>query len=182
MTKRNLFFSYHHRSDVSYLLDLRKKLVGYKVSDYGFKELDLGEESKYRISRRIQYRIWSSSVVVVLVGERTGNSAWVEWEIGYALRSIRAKGPQKRIFNPKGLIALLLPTENPTMPKILQDQIDSGYAVTLEWNDVDKKFSEAIEQAIENRGNVGLINHTIKPKIHPQGFLNRVFYFLLNKG
>lgn len=178
MQKRNLFFSYHHQSDVRYLLDLRKNLTGYNVSDYGFREIDLGEESKYKISRKIQYRIWSSSVVVVLVGEKTGNSAWVEWEIGYSLRSIRAKGPQRRIFKPKGLIALILPSKKPNMPKILQDQIDSGYAITLEWDKFNEQFSAAVERAIESRKNLELINHSIKPKINPQGFWNRVFYFL----
>lgn len=178
MRKRNIFFSYHHSSDVSYLVDLRKNLTGYNVSDYGFKEIDLGEESKYRISRKIQYRIWSSSVVIVLVGEETGSSAWVEWEIGYALRSIRARGPKNRIFKPKGIIALILPTKKPNLPKILQNQIDSGYAVTLEWDKFNGQFSTAVELAIENRKNSCLINRAIKPKINPQGFFNRAFYFL----
>ena len=77
--KRNFFVSYHHQSNFHDLITLRETLHDNHIRDYGFKEQDLAESSKFTISRFIQYRIWSSSVVVVIVGDQTGKSDWIDW-------------------------------------------------------------------------------------------------------
>ncbi len=173
--RRNFFVSYHHWSNFSFLNTLRQTLQDKHLTDYGFKDQDLAESSKFSISRLIQYRIWSSSVTVVLVGSETGVSDWIDWEIWYSLRSMEAYGPARRVFKPKGLVALFLPTERHHVPERLQANLDSGYAVRLDWENVDREFYTSLEKAYENRRNLPLIRNGSKPRINPQGFFKRFF-------
>ncbi|MEB2777472.1 TIR domain-containing protein [Algoriphagus sp. D3-2-R+10] len=171
--RRNFFVSYHHHSNFNFLNDLREILHDRSLRDYGFKELDLGESSKYGISRYIQYRIWSSSITVVLVGDQTGESDWIDWEIWYSLRNISAHGSAKRVFKPKGIVALFLPVDFHNVPKRLQANLDSGYALRLNWEDLDKDFYACLERAYLNRKNVHLIKNGRIPKINPQSYFSR---------
>ncbi|MBN7813407.1 TIR domain-containing protein [Algoriphagus sp. H41] len=173
-TRRNFFVSYHHRSNFQFLMDLRGTLQDSHMRDYGFRDLDLSESSKYGISRQIQHRIWSSSVTLVLVGEKTGGSDWVDWEIWYSLQKVKASGPARRVSNPKGLVALFLPVGQHHVPKRLLENLDSGYAVRLDWKDIAERFYPSLEQAYKNRTSFHLIRNIQKPKINPQGLLGRI--------
>lgn len=166
----NCFMSYHHSSDYSYLKQLREKIVGRNLSDYGFKEEDLGENSKYYISRKIQYRIWSSSVVIVLIGEKTGESGWIDWEIWYSLQNFRSSKVKRRAFKPKGIVALYLPVKKHNIPERLQANIDNGYAVELKWDEIEDLFDIKIKEAYINRKNVHLIQNQLKLKENPRKF------------
>jgi hypothetical protein len=165
---RHFFISYHHSSTHLYLQEMRARLKDPRIKDYGFREVDLGEESKYSISRNIQYRIWASSVTVVLVGEHTGSSDWVDWEIWYSLRAMSAKGPSRRSFKPKGLVALFLPVDNLNIPRRLQENLDSGYAVALQWKDLELDFANTLDLAAESRSLSHLIRNQLPTKIKPQ--------------
>jgi adenosine deaminase len=44
-----------------------------------------------------------------------------------------------------------LPVRKHSVPDRLQDNIDSGYAVTLDWEDIDNYLGNAVEQAYFNR-------------------------------
>ncbi|WP_240510862.1 TIR domain-containing protein [Algoriphagus antarcticus] len=166
--RRNFFISYHHKSNFHFLKELRNRLNDGHLKDYGFKELDLAENSKFAIAKIIQYRIWASSVTVVLVGEQTGMSKWVDWEIWYSLQNLKAKGPAKRRFKPKGLLALFLPGSNHTIPQRLQGNLNSGYAIQLNWENLDKEFYTSLEKAAQNRTMTHLIQSQNKPRINPQ--------------
>lgn len=188
-TKRNLnlFISYQHYPDYRYLKELREKLSGTvfrkKIKDYGFKDQDLKEMSKYGISRKIQYRIWSASVTIVLVGETTGQSKWVDWEIWYSLREITANTISRRKFYPKVLIALFLPVTSHSVPQRLQENLDSGYASRIDWKDIDTQLEKVIASAIKSRHSTGrkkLIRNDKKLEVNPQwlGQLQYYYYWL----
>jgi hypothetical protein len=168
MPNRNLFFSYHHHADHGHLQSLRKMLAGRKIADYGFKDLDLGESSKRAISRHIQHRLWSSSITVVLVGEQTGSSAWIDWEIWYSLQSYQDPKVARRRFRPKGLLALYLPTSTHQLPERLQANLDSGYAIPLRWATIESSFDDQIEKAYANRQNTHLIQNELPLKDDPR--------------
>lgn len=148
------------------------------MKDYGFKEMDLSESSKYSISRKIQYRIWSSSITLVLVGEVTGLSEWVDWEIWYSLQNLKASGPARRVSKPKGLIALYLPVGKHHVPQRLQENLDTGYAVRLDWKDLGTDFYLSLEKAYQNRNLLGQIQNQMKPRINPQGIGERLLSVL----
>jgi len=160
--------SYHHSSDLISLLELRDKFKNKKFGDYGFKEKDLGESTKWKISKEIQSRLWSSSITIVLIGEKTGDSSWIDWEIWYSLQNFRDPKVSRRRFKPKGLVALYLNTENHNVPKRLQENIDSGYAVEIYWNELDSVFDDKISQAYKNRKQIELIKNEIPLKDNPR--------------
>ena len=164
----NCFISYHHKSNFNHLIDLREKFDNQTFKDYGFKDENLDESSKYFISRKIQYRIWASSVSIVLVGEKTGMSKWIDWEIWYSLRSLsRWDFPEIR-SKPKGLMAIFLPSSNHHIPYRLKWNLDSGYAIKLDWSDLEFELDNALDQSVRNRDKTHLIRNrsTLKVVLH----------------
>ena len=168
MEKRNYFISYHHSSNYTQLKELRDKFGNKTFGDYGFKDENLGEFSKQFISKKIQWRLWSSSVTIVLIGEKTAESAWIDWEIWYSLQSYQDPNVSRRRYKPKGLLALYLPCNNPSVPERLQQNIDSGYAVEIFWDEIDTHFNEKSTQAYKNRNNIHLIQNSIPLREEPK--------------
>ena len=164
--------SYHHDSDNAYLKELRAKFHDKKFADYGFKEEDLGESSKRSISKKIQSRLWSSSVTIVLVGEKTRESSWIDWEIWYSLQSFRNSKIARRRFKPKGLLAIYLPVKTHNIPKRLKENIDSGYAEEIKWNELDTMFDAKIKKAYSNRVNIHLIRNKVPLKDDPRALFS----------
>ncbi|HSF52291.1 MAG TPA: TIR domain-containing protein [Algoriphagus sp.] len=170
----HFFVSYHHRSSAAFLQEMRARLNDPGIKDYGFRQIDLGENSKYSISKSIQSRIWATSVTVVLVGDQTGDSDWVDWEIWYSLRKLKAIGPARRAFKPKGLLAIFLPVSQHNIPKRLKENLDSGYALSLEWKDLEKEFYKKMILAFQNRTQKHLIRNDLPPNINPQGLFGKI--------
>ena len=154
-------------------------LADPNIYDYGFKEEDLSEKSKYRISKKIQYRIWSSSVTVVLVGDETASSLWVDWEVWYSLQKFSGNKVKRRSFKPKGLLVIYLPVVKHTMPARLLENIESGYAVEIDWSEIPGSFYKKVEEAYNNRAKSHLIKNEIEPNINPRKFL--FIHFLKEK-
>jgi len=181
--RRNCFISYHHNSDYKYLKQLRTKLGGRTFSDYGFNDENLEESSKRHIAKKIQFRIWASSITIVLVGEETGNSDWVDWEIWYSLREIIHLKTPRRKFKPKGILAIFLPVKNHNIPKRLQQNLDSNYAKKIYWDDIENSFDKLITETYENRKNIEKIKNSESTlKINPQKnkvveYFNKIFNF-----
>ncbi|MFY0630923.1 MAG: TIR domain-containing protein [Flavobacteriaceae bacterium] len=171
MQKRNYFMSYHHSSDYHYLVKLREKFKNKTFSDYGFKDEDLGEASKSMISKKIQSRIWSSSITIVLVGENTGDSDWIDWEIWYSLRELQGTKVSRRKFNPKGILAIFLPTEKHNVPKRLQENLDSKYAKKIYWDELDDLFDDVIQEVYQNRKNTHLIRNNLTTRKNTTNYL-----------
>lgn len=171
MGNSNFFISYRHKPDFSYLDMLRQKFkqIGFSENDfkdYGFKNESLARFSKEFISNKIKKRIWASSITLVLVGERTAKSTWVNWEIWYSLRHLKRRDYPNIRSNPKGLVALFLPVQHHSVPKRLQQNLDSGYALRLDWHEFDDKFDAVIAQAQTIRNE----KHRIKNRMTPSLF------------
>ena len=84
----------------------------------------------------------------------TANRKWVDWEI-YA--SLRPYGERSR----NGLLGIYLPTAGET-PARLQDNIDSGYAVTMKWENISWQLDSKIEEAYNNRNKSDLARNSRK--------------------
>jgi len=96
----------------------------------------------------------NSTVTIVLIGSETANRKWVDWEI---YSSLRPYGDRTR----NGLLGIYLPTAGAT-PARLQDNIDSGYAVTMNWENISWQLASKIDEAYANRSKEGLVKNTRK--------------------
>lgn len=152
---RNCFISYHHNNDQGYLADLRKVVNSMKVSDYSLKD-DIGHLTDETIYKKVRSRMRTCSVTVVLIGSRTGHRKWIDWEIWASLRGYKHPFDDKKTFKPKGLLAIYLPTANHSIPNRLKDNIDSGYAVSMNWRNLERDFESKVNYAYWKR------NHATK--------------------
>ena len=149
---RNCFVSYHHDYDQKYISRLRKKIGHLKVADYSLKD-DIGHLTDETIYKKIRGKMRSCSVTVVLIGERTGHRMWVDWEIWASLRGYTHPYDPVKSFKPNGLLAIYLPVYSHSVPDRLQDNIDSGYAVSMKWENLERDFESKVNYAYWNRTN-----------------------------
>ena len=155
------FISYHHAND--------QKRADYLKKQYGndvFIDRSLGQPfpdymSDEEILAKIrQDYLKDSTVTVVLVGSETYKRKWVDWEI-YA--SLRPYGERTR----NGLLGIRLPGAT-TLPARLQDNVDSGYAVLMDWENISWQLENKIDEAFYNRDFTSLIDNT-RPLRHRNG-------------
>ena len=131
-SKPRIFVSYHHGGDRQYY----ERLVAIFDSTYDVlhdhsveREID-SDDSDYVIRRIRENFITGSSCTIVLVGSYTWQRRFVDWEIKATLD----KG--------HGLIGVHLPnapisSDNKIIvPYRLHDNVCSGYAVWLSWQDL----------------------------------------------
>ncbi len=128
----NLFVS-HKGEDESRIEDFKKLMgqKGYNFRDSSIKESEpnRANDEEYIKSKYLRPAIDWAGTIVVLIGQNTHKSDWVNWEIDYALK----KG--------KKIIGVFIPGEkDATIPDLLQDYADS----IVGWN------SEKIDEAIRN--------------------------------
>ena len=148
-----VFVSYHHKNDqtkANYLRDTygsNNTLVDRSLADAYDDKTD---DEILALIR--QNNLKDSTVTIVLIGSETANRKWVDWEI---YSSLRPYGGRSR----NGLLAIYLPTAGKT-PERLQDNIDSGYAVTMKWENISKQLTSKIEEAFYNRSKVGLVRNS----------------------
>lgn len=149
---RNCFVSYHHERDQGYLSRLRNVISAMRVADYSLKD-DIGHLTEDTIYKKVRGKMRSCSVTVVLVGERTGHRKWIDWEIWASLRGYAHPYDDFKSFRPNGLLAIYLPTESHSVPDRLQDNIDSGFAVSMNWNNLERDFESKVNYAYWKRSN-----------------------------
>lgn len=169
---RNCFLSYHHDYNQVYVKKLRQLKQGMKVADYSLKE-DISEYTDEEIYKVIRNKMRACSVTIVLIGERTGHRKWIDWELWASLRAYKNSRNPKRSFRPKGLLAIYLPTASHSVPERLQANIDSGYAVSMRWKNIDRDLESKINYAIWKRDNA---SHEIKNNL--ERFERNAFNFL----
>ena len=150
---RNCFVSYHHERDEKYLLKLRNVISGMKVADYSLKD-DIGHLTDDTIYKKIREKMRNCSITIVLVGERTGHRKWIDWEIWASLRSYSNPADTSKSFKPNGLLAIFLPYYNHSIPERLQDNISSGYAVSMKWENLERDFENKVNYAHWSRTNI----------------------------
>lgn len=150
-----VFVSYHHAND--------QAKADYLRTEYGKNNtlLDRSLDEAYEdmtddeiLAAIRTEHLKDSTVTIVLIGSETANRKWVDWEI-YA--SLRPYGERSR----NGLLGIYLPTAGET-PARLQDNIDSGYAVTMKWENISWQLESKIEEAYNNRNKSDLVRNSRK--------------------
>lgn len=128
--RHKVFISYYHKEDQKYaerLAAMYKNSIIDK-SLYG----DFGKLQNETILNKIRRgHLKDSTVTVVLVGMHTYGRKWVDWEIN---ASLRPYGYRTR----NGLVGIYLPHHSRKHFR-LTDNIRSGYAVRLNWDELKHK-------------------------------------------
>jgi MTH538 TIR-like domain (DUF1863) len=131
-TKARIFVGYHHRLDQAYYESFSRSVsedyeVLYDNSPERAKDSD---DAEYIMRSLRENHIGGSSCTIVLCGAETRWRRYVDWEI------------EATLDKEHGLIAVFLPTcrfgSNGGIhkPDRLQDNIDSGYAVCINWQEI----------------------------------------------
>ncbi len=148
-----VFVSYHHENDQSKATHLRdtygedNTLIDRSLADAYDDKTDDEILALIRTNH-----LKDSTVTIVLIGSETANRKWVDWEI-YA--SLRPYGSRTR----NGLLAIYLPTAG-TTPARLQDNLDSGYAVSMNWGNISWQLESKIQEAFDNRSKSDLVRNS----------------------
>jgi hypothetical protein len=149
---RNCFISYHHNNDQGYITKLRKVVKSMKVSDYSLKD-DIGHLTDETIYKKVRSKMRTCSVTVIIIGSSTGHRKWIDWEIWASLRGYQNPFDIKKSFKPNGLLAIYLPGDNHSIPNRLKDNIESGYAVSMKWKNLERDFESKVNYAYWKRNN-----------------------------
>ena len=108
-----------------------------------------------------------TTVLIVLIGKKTKCRKHVDWEISGAL-------DYKVGDRHAALLGLFLPTHPDfgseqftlgSVPKRLEENWKTGYALLRDWTDDREKMQEYIEAAIANRDNDELIKNKTVPQM-----------------
>ncbi|WP_426952501.1 TIR domain-containing protein [Bacillus mycoides] len=147
------FVSYHHGNDQSRADHIRKTYgENNTLIDHSLPaEID-SDNGDYILGQIRTKHLKDSTVTIVLIGSETSKRKWVDWEI---YSSLRPYGDRKV----NGLLGIYLPTSG-DVPARLQDNIDSGYAVTMKWENISWQLKSKIDEAYDNRSNTHLINNS----------------------
>ena len=147
MTRRKVFISYHHENDQKY----KDYLVTHNESERWFidksvSEGDIDPDNKtLTIKQRIkQGALDDTSVIIVLYGSETYKRKHVDWEIYGALTR---RGHR---VTPSGLIGVWL-QKRVNLHERYENNHDSGYAISVDWNDFIENPNRYIKQAIRKR-------------------------------
>ncbi len=161
--RHKVFISYYHKDDW-YYRNLFEELFGHLFINKSVEpgEINTNVSTMYIKSLIQRNYITDTSVLVVLVGNKTYCRKHVDWEISAAL--------SKKVGGYSGLVGLLLPTyhsyrENKYYPKTiplrLYDNIKSGYAKLYNWTEDEFIIKLIIEEAFSARiEKVYLINNS----------------------
>lgn len=133
-TKRKIFISYHHDSDQWYYNEFSRFFSeSYEaVQDNSLDRLIDSDNTEYVIRRIREKYITGTSCTIVLCGRQTRWRKYVDWEIKASLDKNH------------GLIGVKLPNNHPDnyggvhKPDRLQDNLDSGYAVWINWEELNQ--------------------------------------------
>ncbi len=154
-TRRKTFVSYYHFDDQDYRTkfeNLFEDLIVSKSVEDG--EIDSDNSDGY-IKQLIQKGyLKDTSVLVVLIGNKTKCRMHVDWEISGAISS--------KVGGVSGLLGIILPdhpdfgTDKATyslMPARLSDNFKSGYAIIRDWTDDRILMQSYIEEAFNRKNN-----------------------------
>jgi hypothetical protein len=154
LTKRKTFISYYHFDDQNYKNEL-KNIASDLIVSKSVETEDINTDvSTNYIKQLIQKGfLYDTTVLIVLIGNKTKCRKHVDWEISGALN-------RKVGDNYAGLLGLILPnhpdfcTTKATydlMPARLADNFKTGYAVIRDYTTDRIKLQNYIEEAFNNR-------------------------------
>ena len=154
LTKRKTFVSYYHKANQGYknkFINLTSDLIVNKSVEDGDISTDVSDDY---IKQLIQNGYLSdTTVLIVLLGQKTKCRKHVDWEISGALNL-------KVGDNYAGLLGLKLPSHPDygtgrysylKQPARLTDNLKSGYAIIRDYTTERKKLQEYIELAYKKR-------------------------------
>lgn len=154
ITKRKTFISYYHNDDEQKRIEFENLtddiIVNKSVAN---NDIDSDNSDDY-IKQLIQKEyLKDTTVLVVLIGNKTKCRKHVDWEISGALNF--------KVGNTyAGLVGLILPghpdygtgqAKYDLMPARLADNFKTGYAVVADWTENRKTIQSFIELAFERR-------------------------------
>lgn len=156
ITKRKTFLSYHHKRDQQYKL-YYENLFDDLIVNKSVEEGDINSENSDEYIRQLiqkQY-LYDTTVLVVLIGEKTKCRKHVDWEISGALN-------YKVGDHYAGLLGVVLPTHpdynkpinqryKSNYPKRFIENYETGYAVMIDWTEDRVFMQNAIEKAFRQR-------------------------------
>ncbi|REC93388.1 TIR domain-containing protein [Kushneria indalinina] len=146
--RRKVFVSYHHGNDQDYYDTLSENMddrLELFTDNSLEREVDSADHS-YIMRRIRENHLHGSSCTLVLCGADTWQRKYVDWEI------------EASLVQEMGLVGIWLPSlplelnGGTAKPARLQDNIDSGYAVWVNWHDIEQDPS-ALRDAIERANN-----------------------------
>lgn len=144
-----VFVSYHHANDQNKVNYLRKTYgKNNTIVDGSLEEAYEGMNDD-QILYAIRTEHLKSSTVI---GSETYKRKWIDWEIN---ASLRPYGDIKR----NGLLGIYLSDVIDT-PARLQDNIDTGYAVTMKWENISWQLESKIQEAFDNKDKDELVDNT----------------------
>ncbi len=148
-----VFVSYHHANDQSRANHIRSTYSeNDTIIDRSLQDAYDNKTDDQILELIRTYHLKNSTVTIVLIGSETAKRKWVDWEI---YSSLRPYGARSR----NGLLAVYLPDAG-TVPARLQDNIDSGYAVTMRWENISWQLNSKIEEAFNNRDKGYLVENS----------------------
>lgn len=157
ITKRKTFISYYHKDDEQYRIEFENLtddiIVNKSVAN---NDIDSDNSDDY-IKQLIQKEyLKDTTVLVVLIGNKTKCRKHVDWEISGALNY--------KVGNTyAGLLGLILPNHPDygtgmatfdLMPARLADNFKTGYAVIADWTENRKTIQSHIELAFNSRSSL----------------------------
>lgn len=145
-TRRSVFVSYHHSGDQAYYDVLSRNMHDrLKLFTDNSVERRIDSSNPDYVMRRIrEHHLHGSSCTLVLCGANTWKRKYVDWEI------------KSSLDQQMGLVGIWLPTlplqanNGTSKPGRLQDNIDSGYAIWIEWGHIaadPRVLTDAIERS-----------------------------------
>lgn len=154
LPKRKAFVSYYHHDDENYRIQfdhLFDDLITSKSITDGDIDSDTSDEyAKMLIQKEYLH---DTTILIVLIGEKTKCRKHVDWEI-YGALDYRVGDKYS------GLLGLFLPSHpsygsdnysKSSIPKRLAANVESGYAILRDWTEDREKLQKYIELAIANR-------------------------------
>ncbi|NOU91161.1 hypothetical protein GC102_36355 [Paenibacillus sp. LMG 31460] len=148
-----VFVSYHHANDQSRANHLRTFYgTSNTLIDRSLSDAYDSVNNDYILSMIRTNHLKESTVTIVLIGSETYKRKWVDWEI---YSSLRPSGGRSR----NGLLGIYLPNAG-IVPARLQDNIDSGYAATMRWENISWQLSTKIDEAFQKRSYDSLVRNT----------------------
>jgi len=132
-SRRSLFVSYHHKIDQAYYDAFShsfENIYGI-IRDNSLDRRIESDDPEYVRQRIRERHITGTSCTIVLCGPETYKRKYVDWEIKATLDKEHGLIGVNLPHNPRNIYG------NCFVPNRLYDNIISGYALMIQWNDIE---------------------------------------------
>lgn len=181
LKKRSIFVSYHHYRDQFYYDEFSRLFSEtYDViQDNSVSRAFDSDDSEYVMRRIRENHITGTSCTIVLIGPETRWRKYIDWEIKATLDKQHALIGIHLPHNP------IAPNGGTHKPDRLQDNIDSGYALWVQWNELiafPSLLKVYIESAIDRKNIFTCNNSRSMRKRNGENYANPIERVLLSQS